>query len=246
MKSKILLIVFAALGLVALAVVTAWRPFSNSASNNNFASQNSSSADANSAKEKNSVSTGSVVNNNSANVTKASVNGITAEITSKIEIYHGSPSVTLCTDAPSVADWLPHMSATYNGQQVNITGWGLVDPDSAVQSKHRCYIVIFEDAVIDPSHPSGKLLFSLDYFEMSLPEILPVDIIAKARDKLKTSGIDFEVQSVPHTQGIVITKKPGSVANDQALQAAEDAIAASTDKVYGPWTFVLNFNVSQP
>lgn len=232
MKKRTLFLVLGVLSLVVISFAVAWRPALGLPSEN-LVSKNSSAVD---------IKSDGTANNAPASITKASVNGITAEIIGNgISLYHGSPSITVCSDVPSVADWLPHMSAMYNDQPINITGWGLLDPDNASQSKHRCYVVVFEDGVIDSTHLSGKkLVFSLDYFEMSLPEKLPAEIIARAKGRLKDSGIDFEIQNVPHTLSVKITKKPDSITNDQALQAVEEAIESSTDKVYGPWVFVIN------
>ncbi len=170
--------------------------------------------------------------------------GLTVEIRG-YDLNPDHPTITVCADLPSVADWLPRFSAIYKGQPVDgNNAWMLIDPDNtAYQAANRCYLVMLPGGVFD-TNPSGKLVFSLDYFEMSLPERLPADIIAKAKDQLASSGtgIDFEVQTISHGQNLIITKKPDSVSQEDALQAVEKAIESVTDKVYGPWVFTIDLS----
>jgi len=94
--------------------------------------------------------------------------GLTVEIRG-YDLNPDYPTVTVCADLPSVADWLPRFSAIYKSQPVDISAWMLIDPDNtAYQAANRCYLVMLPAGVFD-TNPSGKLVFSLDYFEMSLP-----------------------------------------------------------------------------
>jgi hypothetical protein len=173
---------------------------------------------------------------------KETRSGLTVEIRS-YDLNLDYPTVTVCADLPSVADWLPRFSAIYKDQPVDVNTWMLIDPDTAYQAANRCYLVMLPAGVFG-TNPSGKLVFSLDYFEMSLPEKLPVDIIKKAKETLAAlgTGIDFEVQDIPHGQSLIITKKPDSISQEDALQAVQKAIESATDKVYGPWTFTINLS----
>jgi len=172
-------------------------------------------------------------------VMKSSVNGLTAEV-AQVDLNPDAPTVSICADVPTIADWLPQFSATYNGQPVGVMGWMLLDPsNTAYQEKNRCYLVMLSSEQLGSKKISGTLILSLDYFETSIPERLPVDLIAKAKERLKDSGIDFEVQNVPHGQNFIFPKKPDSYSDEDAFQRVTDALK---DKVYGPWVFTIDLN----
>lgn len=99
--------------------------------------------------------------------------GLTAEL-QEIDLDPEYPTVTLCTDLPTEADWLPRFSTIYQGREIQVTGWMLVDPVSnAVHARNRCYQATLSTEIFDLGVPSGELVFSLDYFELSIPENLP-------------------------------------------------------------------------
>jgi hypothetical protein len=172
-------------------------------------------------------------------VMKSSVNGLTAEIT-QVDLNPDAPTVTVCANVPTIADWLPQFSAAYNGQSVGVIGWILLDPsNTAYQEQNRCYLVMLSNEQLGSKKISGTLILSLDYFETSIPERLPVELIAKAKERLKDSGIDFEVQDVSHGQNFIVTKKPDSYSDTDAFQKVTEALK---DKVYGPWVFKIDLN----
>jgi len=172
-------------------------------------------------------------------VMKSSINGLTAEVT-QVDLNPDAPTVSVCADVPTIADWLPQFSAKRNGQPVGVIGWMLLDPtNTAYQQKNRCYLVMLSNEQLSSKKNSGTLILSLDYFETSIPERLPVDLIAKAKERLSGSGIDFEVQDVPHGQNFIFTRKPDSYSDEDASQKVTDALK---DKVYGPWVFIIDLN----
>lgn len=172
-------------------------------------------------------------------VMKSSINGLTAEVT-QVDLNPDAPTVSVCADVPTIADWLPQFSAAYNGQSVGVLGWMLLDPNNtAYQEKHRCYLVMLSTEHLGSKKTSGTLILSLDYFETSIPERLPLDLIAKAKERLKDLGIDFEVQDVPHGQNYIFTKKPDFYSEAEAFQKVREALK---DTVYGPWVFRIDLN----
>lgn len=169
----------------------------------------------------------------------ASKGGLTARIR-VIDLKPEAPTLTICADLPTAAAWLPRFSATFNGQKVPITGWMLLDPEnSASRSKNRCYLASLAPESLGASPFSGELTFSLEYFEIPLPEKITDRLLAKARATLKGSGIEFYLKTVPHGQDLVVTKKPDGLSQDEALQKVQAALELSTDKVYGPWNFKI-------
>lgn len=174
---------------------------------------------------------------------KATKDGLTVEIT-KYDLNPDYPTVTICADLPSVADWLPIFSATYNGQPVDVWQVMLIDPQNdASQKKNRCYLAMLKEGIFQPGQ-SGTLIFNLEQFQMSIPEILPDDLLAKVKKNLKDKAldIDFEMKSVDHGQVVVIKKKPSALTDEQVYQAIQEAIAQAPEKVQGPWTFVIDVN----
>jgi hypothetical protein len=241
MKTKILIsvMIFLVAGVLA---VTAWRSMPNNqlstlrvaSSSANTAFQNEQSSDIPSS----SVQETSL--NASANL-KVTNGGLTAEIR-EYDLNPDYPTITICTDLPSAADWLPIFSASFNGKTVNVWQVMLIDPEgTAPEKKNRCYLAMLGEGIFQPNQ-SGTLNFNLEHFQMSIPEILPVDLIAKAKKNLKDKGldIDFEMTNVDHGQGIVIKKKPTTYTNEQTYQAIQEAIAQSPERVQGPWVFVID------
>lgn len=172
--------------------------------------------------------------------TKVIMQGLTVELRT-IDLNPDYPTITICADIPTVADWLPRFSAIYDGKEIPVTGWMLLDPNNnAARSKNRCYLATLDTQVFQSGTLSGQLTFSLDYFEMSLPERIPDEIIAKAQTVLKDSGIEFIIQDVSHGQNILVTGKPDALSQDEAMKNAQMAIEAATEKVYGPWDFTID------
>lgn len=166
---------------------------------------------------------------------RVSHNGLKAELR-EIDLNPDYPTITVCTDIPTIADWLPRFSAVHNGQRVGVWGWMLIDPDNiAYQKTNRCYLVHLTPSTA-PKDFSGEFVLSLDYFETSIPERIPEDLIVRAKDRLRSEGIDFQVENIPKGVNLVITKKPDSCSEAEALQKVKDAL---TDRAYGPWTFTI-------
>lgn len=164
--------------------------------------------------------------------------GLTAELR-EINLNPESPTVTVCTDVPTPDDWLPEFSATYKGEEIGIWGWKWVGPgDSAYLTKYRCYQVYLTPSSA-PKDFSGQFVFSLNYFRTLPPEQIPDSLIVQARERLKSKGIDFQIDNIPHGMNITITNKPDSYSQEEAKQMV---IEAMSDKFDGPWTFVIDFD----
>ncbi|MCC7119542.1 MAG: hypothetical protein IT310_13540 [Anaerolineales bacterium] len=169
--------------------------------------------------------------------------GLTAEIR-EYDLNPDYPTVTVCTDLPSIADWLPIFTASFNGKEIGIWQVMLIDPDGAApEKKNRCYLAMLVEGNFKPGE-KGKLIFRIEYFQMSIPELLPDELLIKAKNNLKDKGldIDFEMQNVDHGQIVIIKTKPSTLTDEQAYQAIQEAIAQAPEKIQGPWTFVIDVN----
>ncbi len=236
MKTKLLIVMTVFVGVATILSLVRWGVLPKNQSANVHA-QSDSSANFNPITTEQTVSPSSSTTMTSLKATK---DGLTAEI-SKYDLNPDYPTVTICTDLPSVADWLPRFSASYNGQTVDVWQVMLIDPQNdASQKKNRCYLAMLKEGIFQPGQ-SGVLLFNLEQFQMSIPEILPDDLIAKAKKNLKDKGldIDFEMKNVDHGQNIVIKKKPATYTDEQTYQAIQEAIAQAPVNVQGPWTFTI-------
>lgn len=177
---------------------------------------------------------------------KVTKNQLTAEII-EYDLNPDYPTITICTDLPSVADWLPIFSASLNGKNITVWQVMLIDPEgTAPEKKKRCYLAMLEEGIFQPNL-SGNLNFKLEHFQMSIPERLPDELIAKAKKDLREMGldIDFEMKDVDHGQEVVIKSKPATYSDEQTYQAIQEAIAKAPDKVYGPWEFVIEVKPKQ-
>ncbi|MCL5429602.1 MAG: hypothetical protein M1347_07395 [Chloroflexi bacterium] len=180
----------------------------------------------------------SIVENSNTSVT---INGLTAEVQG-IDLNPDWPTVTICTDVPSVADWVPTFSATHNGKTVRVVGWKLRDPDNAIKEQHRCFEAILWSEDFDFQNLSGVLVLSLDYLTISLPERIPVDVIAAANETTKAAQIEFEYREVDHGAYFTITQKPADLSEEEALEIVNKALETIQGKVDGPWVFDIDLN----
>lgn len=164
--------------------------------------------------------------------------GLTAELR-EIDLNPEFPTVTVCTDVPTPEDWLPEFSATYNGNEIGIWGWRWIGPgDSAYQTTYRCYQVYLTLSSA-PKDFSGQFVFSLDYFRTIPPEQIPDSLIVQAKERLKNTGIDFEIENITHGVNITIISKPNSYSQEEAKQIVLEAMS---EKFEGPWTFVIDLD----
>ena len=175
------------------------------------------------------------------NMLRETIDGLTVEIR-EYELNPDNPTITICADLPSVADWQPMFSASHKDDPVYVWMVSLIDPQhTAVKEKNRCYLAkLSNDTGAFDEDQSGMLVFSLDHFQMSLPEQLPEVLVAQANKITREAGIEFEVQNTPHTQNYVITKKPDSISEQEALQAVQEAIDEAAGIVHGPWVFMID------
>lgn len=169
---------------------------------------------------------------------KVTNKGLTAELR-EIDLNPDFPTVTICIEVPTLGDWLPRFSGTYNGNEVRWWAYEWIGPgDSAYQAKYRCYRVSLSRSTA-PKSFSGRFVFSLDYFETSLPEQIPEFLIALAKERLKEKGIIFEVQNTTRGWDIIVLNKPDAYTQAEAEQMVREAM---TEKFEGPWTFVIDFD----
>lgn len=240
MKTKILLSVSAFVGATIILAMVAWQGLPSDSSI--VGAQPLSKTNIDSSFSDTNLIAFQLSMDNKMSLT-AIINGLTAEIR-EYDLNPEYPTITICTDIPSVADWLPIFSASYKDNPIDVWQVMLIDPqNTAYQEKNRCYLAMLTEGIIQPDE-SGILTFSIEYFQMSVPERLPDDLIAKAKKYLleKSINIDFEIKDVDHGQTIVITKKPTNYTDEESYQIIQDAIEQSIDKVYGPWIFTIDLS----
>lgn len=240
MKTKILLSVSAFVGATIILAMVAWQGLPSDSSI--VGAQPLSKTNIDSSFSDTNLIAFQLSMDNKISLT-AIINGLTAEIR-EYDLNPEYPTITICTDIPSVADWLPIFSASYKDNPIDVWQVMLIDPqNTAYQEKNRCYLAMLTEGIIQPDE-SGILTFSIEYFQMSVPERLPDDLIAKAKKYLLEKGIniDFEIKDVDHGQAIVITEKPTKYTDEESYQIIQDAIEQSIDKVYGPWIFTIDLS----
>ena len=170
-------------------------------------------------------------------------NGISAEI-NDYDLDPEHPFVTVCTNLPSVADWLPIFTATYNDESIDVWMVQVLDEDNtAYKSINRCYKALLKEGIIQADKP-GILTFTMDHFRMAIPDVYPDELIEKSNKFLAENGnnVVFEIKNVNHGQVFEITQKPENMSDEQAYQLIEQAIDQSIEKVFGPWTFTIKKN----
>ena len=155
-----------------------------------------------------------------------------------------NPSVKICSDLPSIADWLPIFSVNLNGQVVPVMQVSVLDSDKARTEINRCYLVSLSPESIDFKSISGTLVVSIDYFKILLPEKLPTDseIVTAAKTESQKQGIDFEVQDLEHGWNINVTKKPSDMNENQAMEIVTRILETQAGRVDGPWIFTVDLD----
>lgn len=155
-----------------------------------------------------------------------------------------NPTVKVCSDLPTVADWLPIFSVKLNDQAVRVMQISVLNSDKARLEINRCYMVSLSPESFDFNNISGTLVVSMDYFKILLPEKFPSDseIAAVAKTEAQKQGIDFEVQDLEHGWNINVTKKPTDMNADQAIQIVTKILETQAGRVNGPWVFTIDLN----
>lgn len=169
-----------------------------------------------------------------------SIKDITAEI-KNVYLDPINPSITICTNVPTLADWLPIFSAQLDGKPINVLGVAVLNSDTAYKEINRCYQVSLATELVTSLNETGTLIFSMDYFKLLLPEKFDTtsEIASQAKAESQKQGVNFEVQSLEHGWNVVVTKKPEEMSEETALQIALNSLEIQAGKVEGPWVFTI-------
>lgn len=156
----------------------------------------------------------------------------TADIENKTVTFKGlevnptSAAVFLCVYDPEGAQWLPSVNLLYQGNIIYANSAGLVGDSSSDPSQEMCYQLNYAhsfqlDAANDPQTSLSVLVTKLIKDQ---PERLPYELIANVQNKLAAAGIDFNYVIINHGSDIIITKKPESLTQAEALKRVQDAL----------------------
>ncbi len=153
-----------------------------------------------------------------------------------LELNPGSAAVFLCVLDPQGAQWLPAVNLLYQGNIISSHSGGLVEDSGQDPNEGMCYRLDYTypfrfEAGDEPQKDVAVLVTNLTKDQ---PERLFYELIAHAQNLLAVEGIDFNYVIVNHGSDIVITKKPESLTERQALARVQEALtekAVSSDVV---------------
>jgi hypothetical protein len=174
----------------------------------------------------------------------------------RLEITTSFTTATLCYSKPSSKDWMTGRSTlkTVEGEEnenayslLFDSGYGTYGGDAPVSDdalqmpSGRCVQVEF---FLGHSNQPGTVTLTVPMLEQSIPEVIPDDELAAAREKLLPQGIDvgWEVVSDPTgggSSGPVYNKLPEGMTRQEAYQLFIEALGY----IYpGPWEFTVEVN----
>ena len=249
MKRNFLIVGIAIVVLLTISVfgIVAWTRVPESASANSNEKTNIDQTETppqtetNSASDENNQTASSyLVFNPELSVTEKQLTATVQEV----NLDPQNPTVKVCSDLPTIADWLPIFSVKLNGQAVRVMQISVLNSDKARLEINRCYLVALSPESFDFNNISGTLVVSMDYFKILLPEKLPSDseIVAAAKSEAQKQGFDFEVQDLEHGWNINVTKKPIDINTDQAIQIVTKILETQAGRVDGPWVFTIDLD----
>jgi hypothetical protein len=127
---------------------------------------------------------------------------------------------------PAGEQWLPTVSLIYRGTIVGAFSSGLIDGSSGDSKQEMCYRLnyaypFYPDAAGDPKVDVSILITQLTKDQ---PEILPYGLIAHAQNQLAVEGIQFSYVILNHGVNIVITEKPETLTETDALRKVNTAL----------------------
>lgn len=168
----------------------------------------------------------------------------------KMDITASFTSATLCYSKPSSRDWMTGRSGlkTGEGEESNNTYSLLADTEygeslndfSPQLDAGRCVQLEF---LAGHSNQPGEITLMIPALEQSVPEVIPDDEIAKAREKLLQQGIDisWKVESIGGggISGPVYNKLPVGMTEMEAYQQLLEALGYFHE---GPWVFTVEVN----
>lgn len=174
----------------------------------------------------------------------------------KLEITASFTTATLCYSKPSSKDWTMGRSTLQTVErEENNNAYSLIfdseygkyvgdtplSEDALQMPSGRCVQVEF---LLGHSNQPGTVTLTVPMLEQSIPEAIPDDELAAAREKLLPQGIDigWEVVSSPGGgggSGPVYNKLPEGMTMQEAYQLFIEALGY----IYpGPWEFTVEVN----
>jgi hypothetical protein len=176
------------------------------------------------------------------------VNGISMTL-EKLEITTSFTTATLCYTKPSNADWMLARSSLVNPEQEALnntymlifdTEYGVYQGDDALKIEDgRCVQLEF---LLGHANQSAPIQLTIPSLEQSIPEAIPEDQIAIAREKLLPQGIDIGWQVTAFADGggmsgPVYNQLPEGMSEEEAYQKFIEALGYVHQ---GPWEFTIN------
>ncbi|HRQ21913.1 MAG TPA: DUF4179 domain-containing protein [Anaerolineales bacterium] len=172
----------------------------------------------------------------------------------KLEITASFTVAILCYTKPSSKDWMTSRSILGIGdhEEMNNTysllfdsdygGYQGLSPEPADSPKILYGRCIQSEFLIGHSNNPGTITLTIPALEQSVPEVIPEDEIAAAREKLIPQGIDigWEVVSFPGGgggSGPVYSKLPDGMTEIEAYQLFLEALGYIHQ---GPWEFRID------
>ena len=174
----------------------------------------------------------------------------------KLEITASFTTATLCYSKPSSEDWMTGRSTLkttereendnayslmFDSEYGEYGGDTSLSDDALQMPSGRCVQVEF---LLGHSNQSGTVTLTVPILEQSIPEVIPDDELAAARERLLPEGIDigWQVISSPEgggSSGPVYNKLPDGMTEQEAYQLFIEALGY----IYpGPWEFTVEVN----
>jgi hypothetical protein len=174
----------------------------------------------------------------------------------KLEITTSFTVATLCYTKPSSRDWMTSRSILGIGDHEGMNntysllfdsdygGYQGLPPEPADSPKILSGRCVQSEFLIGHSNNHGTITLTIPALEQSMPEVIPEDEIAAAREKLLLQGIDigWEVVSFPGSgggSGPVYNKLPDGLTEIEAYQLFLEALGYIHQ---GPWEFRIDIN----
>jgi hypothetical protein len=176
----------------------------------------------------------------------------------KASITPSYTELTLCYQKPSHGDWSDWMIGSSAELQIGesktgtdsygilsdsdyggYAGKGVAPTDLPLMDNGRCVKIGFPLGDLAKPGPTAMTL-TVQYLEISMPEVIPDDQLLPALEKLKAQGIDVSVYTSSSGGGggggWTINSKPEGMSDQEAYQKFMDALGYIYN---GPWIFEI-------
>lgn len=145
----------------------------------------------------------------------------------------------ICFEMPSAVDWgLTASTITIAGREYPFSGGGLAQtPDGKyieVTDSERCNNIGFD---IPHDESASSLTLTVPKLLASVPEVVTLDRVQMANERLAESGIEIDYENIDHGGNIVILKQPEGMEDVEIYPLVWDAMS---EQYEGPWVFAVD------